>query len=834
MPHTTNLKAPEPQFMDLESDKAISHPADIAQAMIDNSFRVVPLPHGKKAPVEKNWVNKHFGCDDFGPRNGIGLKTGHGIIAIDIDYYASEAVEVIVVEFEKRFGRTYRRTGQAPKTALLARCEVPDKITVKLVPSGFAPLNEKGQSKTEQLEILTQGQQIVAYGVHPDTNKPYQWHGAKPWEKGDEAIYSFPNMSIAELNQFVDWVKDEYGFVQPISHTQHTQSTRFKIKSAQLAGTNHQELGLGTFSERLCSPEEVSEILSHIPTPDGYDEWWKGFVGIKSLGEEYYQMADDWSAKGGGYDPGQNRKIWGSAKKDGGITFKSVAAQAGANGADLSAIAKKYIGGFPSTVGAVQNINLRAFEITGEVDQKIGQAFKACNIQVPTSLAPANMLVVEAIFNGVFLSAAKSKFMFLNNYEHLNEHPEKDALKFFEKRFGQVFDFATAKGVLAKGGASSEAIKSLEGLRQKMGQDILDEIKYKNQRNRVEWFVDPFNNNSRIELRDDIARVVVTHRPYESGTYDTAVVEDFRQHFPEFDAFLSWLAASRFALDRKLAYLWMLLPSDFGKGFMMGLLKNLGAVVEMSVKEIEAAFEGKPLARAPEDFRRAIMLWVDEFKTVKSELKQLQSEMRIAPKYQLSATVQLYAKVFTSAESVASLVSEHGVEDQFANRMSILKGKGTIVSRPLYVADQIKYTLSIRNYMAETLNGHIAGYVELGETVAALKAGQFLADFAKVHGIGQYAGRISESIADLAEQFREYAVTMHSHELVTRATDGAQFLRNPSKRVGTWLESQTTRSDFNTLLRRVPEIIQALSVDCKGLSNYTNGREQRFKGVRIK
>ena len=75
---------------------------------------------------------------------------------------------------------------------------------------------------------------------------------------------------------------------------------------------------------------------------------------------------------------------------------------------------------------------------------------------------------------------------------------------------------------------------------------------------------------------------------------------------------------------------------------------------------------------------------------------------------------------------------------------------------------------------------------------------------------------------------------MHSHELVTRATDGAQFLRNPSKRVGTWLESQTTRSDFNTLLRRVPEIIQALSVDCKGLSNYTNGREQRFKGVRIK
>ncbi len=834
MPSTINLQAPELQSMDLEPEKAPSHPAGIAQAMIDNGFRVVPLKPRTKTPDGTDWVNKNFCADEFGPRSGIGLKTGQGIIAIDIDCYGSDVVEAIVAEFERRFGPTCRRTGQAPKTALLARCDVQKKITEKLAPSGAAPLNEEGEPKTEQLEILAQGQQLVIHGIHPATSKPYKWHGTEPWEKGHKAEHSLPSLTCAELTDFVVWVKSQYGFVQPISLSQPTQSTVVTAKSAQLAGANPLALGLSAFPERSRSLEEVREILSYITTPEGYDEWWRVFVAIKSLGEDYYQIADDWSAKGGGYDPVQNRKIWDSAKKDGGITFKSVAAQARANGADLSAIAKKYIGGFPSTMAAVQKFNLQAVKIAGEFDQKISQIFQVCNVQVPAILAPADPKVIEHIFNGVFLVAAKSKFMFLNNDEHLNEHPERDALKFIEKRFGQVFDFATAKRVLAKAGAPLEEIKGLDGLRQKMGQAILDEIKYENQRSRVEWFVDPFNNNSRIELRDDIARVVVTHRPYESGSYDTAVVEDFRAHFPEFDAFLSWLAASRFALDRKLAYLWMLLPSDFGKGFMMGQLKKLGAVVEMSVKEIEAAFEGKPLARAPEDFRRAIMLWVDEFKTVKSELKQLQSEMSIAPKYQLSATVQLYAKVFTSAESVASLVSEHGVEDQFANRMSILKGRGTLVSRPLYVADQVNYTLSIRNYMADTLNGHIAGYVALGETAAALQAGKFLADFAKLHGIGQYAGRISDSILDLAEQFREHAFTMHGHEIIKRAADGAQFLRTPSKHIGTWLEGQTTRSDFSTLLRRVPDIIEALSVDGKGASNYTNGRDLRFKGVRIK
>lgn len=141
---------------------------------------------------------------------------------------------------------------------------------------------------------------------------------------------------------------------------------------------------------------------------------------------------------------------------------------------------------------------------------------------------------------------------------------------------------------------------------------ILDHIKYHNQRESVEWRVDMFATESRLELLEDKARIVLTHRPFDfDGTPDDKVVEDYKEHFPRFDEFLTFLVMSRFALDRKKAYLWLLADSDWGKGFLVnGILKELNARVETSVREIEAMFEGKPVGRSPEEFKRAFALVV--------------------------------------------------------------------------------------------------------------------------------------------------------------------------------------------------------------------------------
>jgi hypothetical protein len=34
----------------------------------------------------------------------------------------------------------------------------------------------------QQIEILAHGQQVVLFGVHPDTQRPYSWHGGEPGE----------------------------------------------------------------------------------------------------------------------------------------------------------------------------------------------------------------------------------------------------------------------------------------------------------------------------------------------------------------------------------------------------------------------------------------------------------------------------------------------------------------------------------------------------------------------------------------------------------------------------------------------------------------------------
>ena len=164
------------------------HTPKIAQALLENGFRVVPLPHGQKGPKIPKWQERDFGENDFDPSNGIGIKTGKGIVAIDIDCYGSSIVEEVTAEFVRRFGTTLRRTGCAPKTALLARCDLPKKMIVKLSPSGFAPMGGKGNMKSEQVEVLTDGQQLVAFGVHPDTGKPYHWHGNDPWASDNSLL----------------------------------------------------------------------------------------------------------------------------------------------------------------------------------------------------------------------------------------------------------------------------------------------------------------------------------------------------------------------------------------------------------------------------------------------------------------------------------------------------------------------------------------------------------------------------------------------------------------------------------------------------------------------
>lgn len=188
---------------------------EIAQALIENGYSVVPLPHAEKGPNIKDWINRDFRAREFGQNNGVGLKTRHGVVALDVDVYDPAVVEDIVAEFERRFGPTLRRTGRAPKTALLVRSTVPRKIEVKLRPSGHAPVGQNRMPKAEKVEVLTDQQQLVAFGIHPDTSTPYHWHGREPWAPGNGPEDVLPAVGTADLQAFLGWIEAEYGNAVP-------------------------------------------------------------------------------------------------------------------------------------------------------------------------------------------------------------------------------------------------------------------------------------------------------------------------------------------------------------------------------------------------------------------------------------------------------------------------------------------------------------------------------------------------------------------------------------------------------------------------------------------
>ena len=447
-----------------------------------------------------------------------------------------------------------------------------------------------------------------------------------------------------------------------------------------------------------------------------------------------------------------------------------------------------------------------------------------------------DQLIIRDMIEGSFWSGAKMRMFLLNPDECLVQFVSSEAWKFLCKRFGSPVDadeivkqLETDLGAPLAEKVENNARKAISDI---TAGGVVDYLKYENQRDSVEWVVDMFGTRSRLELKEDVVRIVLTHSTLvASGEVDRACVADYRAHFPLLDEVLEYIVAARFALDRKKAFIWLFAASDWGKDFLMGALGDLGLVVETSVKEVEAAFEGKPSGMSATGFKRAFILAMNEFKTVKSEIKQLGSYLELSPKNQLRTRVQIYTKMFMSAESVASLVGENGVEDQFANRMSMIKGNEKLTDRALYKADQGRYFRSVQGYVAGELNRLIGEYQALGLEGAERRADTYLSAFIGRHGVAQYYGRLSASYPTVANQAVAWIRSTSWQKL---ASDGVyHYLTHATKVLDDYLAEHYTMSEVGTLRRRKDEIMVHMSDDGRGNTNHRIGGKQ-VKSVKLK
>jgi len=169
----------------------------IRQQLLRHGY--APLPLNGKAPTPKGWQQKletnPAEIDLWGTMWPNAVNTGilcrfTPCLDIDIlDADAAAAVEALVRERFEDGGYILIRVGLPPKRAIPFRTQEPfAKIVLPLI----AP---NGDTK-QKLEFLSDGQQVVVDGIHPDTSKPYAWFSKSlldvprdelPYIRADEA-----------------------------------------------------------------------------------------------------------------------------------------------------------------------------------------------------------------------------------------------------------------------------------------------------------------------------------------------------------------------------------------------------------------------------------------------------------------------------------------------------------------------------------------------------------------------------------------------------------------------------------------------------------------------
>jgi len=289
-----------------------------ARTVARKGYSPIPLNSETKRPMDKGWPNQTISktiLDKYenSPRYknaDLGFLTKN-TPAIDFDILDIDICQQMVRFVQDRVdGPLVLRTGQAPKTLAVFQCEKPFK---KMTSRKYIDFMDE----TQQIEILGEGQQFVAHGIHEKTGKPYHWSCALPpstalpvltVELAQEVIAEFERLAEAQC----------WEVVSPGTHgvdDNEGMSSGFSIKNRI---TN-------------LTSEQLMSALMRIPVHDIYDDWIKVLMAIShQFGDtaEGLDAAHRYSAQCAGYDEDEVNEKWNSFHFDGtGITFASVLAQ---------------------------------------------------------------------------------------------------------------------------------------------------------------------------------------------------------------------------------------------------------------------------------------------------------------------------------------------------------------------------------------------------------------------------------------------------------------------------------------------------------------------------
>jgi hypothetical protein len=272
--------------------------AQVGATLVDNGFSVLPIQPNTKKPgmyqrgcwrdypkwsrhCERPTTESEINVWSNWPQAGIGIAAGW-VTGIDIDVLNPTLAQKIEALAREMLGDTPAvRIGKAPKRLLVYRAAQPF--------AGF---------KYPPIEVLGLGQQFIAYGIHPETGKPYEWPVTT---LADLAIEDLPVVTEEKAREFATRAYE----LIPADERPKTLVAGHTAR-ADTIGLPEQR---GTF-------DAVKDALRFIPNDDlDYDSWVRIGMAIKgALGREGQALFELWSASASKNVPQFTTATWNGFK----------------------------------------------------------------------------------------------------------------------------------------------------------------------------------------------------------------------------------------------------------------------------------------------------------------------------------------------------------------------------------------------------------------------------------------------------------------------------------------------------------------------------------------
>ena len=262
-------------------------------ALRKGGFSILPIAPRLKAPSRWNgrsyialeWERYKANQPDaivrswgMWPECGIGVVCGT-VVAVDLDIDDEALQDEAYAIVKRRLGVTPAvRIGRPPRRLLVYRTgQVFRKMRV-------------GKAKGAQVEILADGQQFVAYGIHPEGHE-YHWVGE---QLSDMRVEELPEVSHQQL---WDTLQELKGILPEAEEPTQAQS--------------HQAGPSGPLEGTL---EAITSAMEAIPNDDlSWDEWNRvGMALYNATRGAGWLEFEKWSARSAKNDPKVTKDRWGS------------------------------------------------------------------------------------------------------------------------------------------------------------------------------------------------------------------------------------------------------------------------------------------------------------------------------------------------------------------------------------------------------------------------------------------------------------------------------------------------------------------------------------------